>query len=223
MFRTILSRALRGAAMLVAIPALALAVVSWVGIRNRILYAGVAFFLLWFIGPRISLYFLIWLGGALVGRLRRVVGSVSPRVQLTLSAGTSLIFFGVLAWVRSHSFSSALLADYLVGFCFTLWLFALILGTRNDVSSAYATGAKKLSGFSYTLYLTHFPALLLLRGLLDPQGNWQPDRQHVFYGLGIALLMFTFAYIVGECTEARTAIVRRCLLQPRVSRAKEVT
>lgn len=204
-------------------PVLALAMVSWVGIRNRILYVGLALLVLWLIGPQISLYFLIWLAGALAGRVRRVAGHISQRLQSALSAGTGLIFFGALVWDRSHRFSLDLLADYLIGFCFTLWLFALVLGTRNDVSSAYASGAKKVSGFSYTLYLTHFPALLLLRGLLDPQGNWQPDLRHLLYALGFALLMLIYAYCVAECTEARTATVRRRLLQTWMSRAKEVT
>ncbi len=39
----------------------------------------------------------------------------------------------------------------------------------------YAKSAKKLADFSYTIYLTHFPVLLLLRGILDPRGNWQPN------------------------------------------------
>jgi peptidoglycan/LPS O-acetylase OafA/YrhL len=108
-----------------------------------------------------------------------------------------------------------LLTDYAVAFCFALWLYTLLLGSREDVSPAYRNVAKKLAGFSYTLYLTHFPALLLLRGLLNPHGNWQPDALHLAYALGIALLMLTYAYGTAEFTEARTADVRRFLLRPR--------
>jgi len=111
----------------------------------------------------------------------------------------------------------------LVGLCFALWLYALVLGSRDDISSAYATLAKKLSGFSYTLYLTHFPALLLLRGFLDPKGSWQPDPQHLLYALSIAFLMLIYAYVVAEFTEARTASVRRRLNQPWMPRAKEIS
>ena len=203
-------------------PALALAAVSWVGIRNRTLYLVLAIFLVWFVGPQISLYFLIWLAGALVGRLRRVAGHISPRAQSALFAVTGLIFFGVLASERTHQISSEVLSDYLVGFCFMLWLFALVLGLRNDVSSTYALAAKKLSGFSYTLYLTHFPALLLIRGLLDESGSWQPNPVHLLYGLGIALLMLTYAYALAQLTEVRTASVRRRLSQPWMPRADEI-
>jgi len=58
--------------------------------------------------------------------------------------------------------------------------------------------------------------------LLDPQGNWQPYLLHLLCGLGMALLMLTYALVVAEFTEARTASVRRRLLQPWMSRAKEV-
>ena len=110
----------------------------------------------------------------------------------------------------------------MIGLCFALWIYVLIHGTREDVSSAYAKTARTLSGFSYTLYLIHFPALLLLRGILDPHGNWLPDPKHLLYALGIALLMLIYAYIVAEFTEARTSIVRRRLLQFWGPRAKEV-
>ncbi|HXP80424.1 MAG TPA: acyltransferase [Verrucomicrobiae bacterium] len=195
-------------------PALILATAAWVGTRIRILYAGVALLLLWFTGPQISLYFLIWLAGALVGRLQPAMRFKSLSPAVPWSAG--LIFVGALAWCRTHRLSSDLLTDYAVAFCFALWLYTLLLGSREDASPAYRNVAKKLAGFSYTLYLTHFPALLLLRGLLDPQGNWQPDPRHLLYALGIGLLILAYAYGVAECTEARTATVRSRLLRPRV-------
>jgi peptidoglycan/LPS O-acetylase OafA/YrhL len=203
----------------IVFPAGVLAMAAWVGTRNRILYAGLALFLLWFVGLQISFYFLIWLGGALVGRFQRATKFKSPSPALPLSAG--LIFVGALAWSRTHRLSSDLLTDYMIAFCFALWLYTLLLGSREDVSPAYVYAAKKLSGFSYTLYLTHFPVLLLLRGLLNPQGNWQPDARHLVYALGIGLLMLSYAYWVAEFTEARTAIVRTRLLRPKVSLQSE--
>ena len=195
----------------IVFPPLILATAAWVGTRIRILYAALALFLLWFVGPQISLYFLIWLVGALVGRLPRITRFKSLSPAWPLLGG--LIFVGALAWSRTHRLSSDLLTDYIVAFCFALWLYTLLLGSREDASPAYVYGAKKLAGFSYTLYLTHFPLLLLLRGLLNPQGNWQPDPRHLVYALGIALLMLSFTYWVAEFTEAHTAGERRRLLR----------
>jgi peptidoglycan/LPS O-acetylase OafA/YrhL len=203
-------------------PALILAAASWTRVRNRFLYAGLSALLLWFIGPQIGLYFVIWLAGALVGRLHRTAKFGPPRMQAIVTVAAGLIFFGALAWSRTQKLSSDILPDFMIGLSFALWLYMLIHGTREDVSPALTNAAKTLSGFSYTLYLTHFPVLLLLRGLLDPQGNWQPDLLHLLLALGIALLMLTYAYFVAQFTEARTASVRRRLLQPWLSRAKEV-
>jgi peptidoglycan/LPS O-acetylase OafA/YrhL len=203
-------------------PALALAAASLTRIRNRFLYAGLAALLLWVIGPQISLYFVIWLAGALVGRLHRTAQFGPARVQTIVSIAAAVIFFGALAWSRTQKVSSDTFADFMIGLSFALWLYTLIHGAREDVSPAYATAARTLSGFSYTLYLTHFPVLLLLRGLLDPRGDWQPDLLHLLCGLGIALLMLAYAYFVAGFTESRTASVRRRLLQPWMSRAKEV-
>ena len=198
----------------IVFPVLTLAMAGWVGARMRVVYAGLALLVLWFIGPQISFYLLIWLAGAMVGRLPRSVRFKSLSQAAPWLAG--LIYVGSLAWIRTHRLSSDLFTDYAVAFCFALWLYTLLLGSREDVSPAYVHGAKKLAGFSYTLYLTHFPALLLLRGLLNPQGNWQPDPRHLACALGIGLLILTYAYSVAEFTEARTAMVRSRLLRPRI-------
>ncbi len=192
-------------------PVLILAAAMWPGIRMRILYVCFALFLLWFIGPQVSSYFLIWLGGALLAYLQR-----TARFKLGfpgLSLLTGLIFAGTLAWSRTHRLSSDMRTDYLVAFCFALWLYSILLGSRDDTSDVYANGARKLAGFSYTLYLLHLPTLLLLRGLLNPSGNWQPDALHLTYATGIGLFILIYAYLVAEMTEGRTAHVRRRLLQ----------
>lgn len=203
-------------------PACVLTLTAWPGIRNRVAYLGLTVFLLWFVGLQISLYFFIWMMGALVSRLRRATAPISRCAQLALSVGTGLIFLGVLAWNRTHRFSSEFVTDSVIGSCFALWLYAMVLGSCDEVSSVYAALAKKLSGFSYTLYLTHFPALLLLRGLLDSKGGWQPDVRHLVYAFGIALLILIYAYVVAEFTEARTTSVRRRLSQPWMRRTKEI-
>jgi peptidoglycan/LPS O-acetylase OafA/YrhL len=201
-------------------PVLTLAAATSVATRTRILYAGLALLLLWFIGPQLSFYFLIWLAGALAGRLQRTSRFTMAFPGLPILAG--LIFLGWLVWCRTHRLFSDLVTDYIVGFCFAFWLYTLLLESREGASDAYTYGAKKLAGFSYTLYLTHFPALLLLRGLLNPHGDWQPDPLHLVYALGITLLILTYAYAIAEITEARTASVRRSLLQVWMPRAKEI-
>jgi peptidoglycan/LPS O-acetylase OafA/YrhL len=199
----------------IVFPALILIAASWTGTRLRILYAGLLIILLWFIGPQVSLYFLIWLAGAFAGRFQRASNHKPSSSMLFTIGGT--VFLASLAWCRTHRLYSDLVTDYIVGICFALWLYTLLLGSRDDVSVAYANAAKKLAGFSYTLYLTHFPLLLLLRGLINPHGNWQPDLLHMTYAIGIATSALAYAYGVAGITEAHTADVRRVLLRPEAS------
>jgi peptidoglycan/LPS O-acetylase OafA/YrhL len=192
-------------------PALILAAAARERPRGRILHAVLALLLVFFLGTRITAYFAIWLVGALVGRFQRSTNFRTSSPALPLAGG--LLFAGSLAWCRLRPLSSDYLTDLIVGCCFALWLYTLLLGSRDDVSPAYEHGARKLAGFSYTLYLTHFPLLLLLRGLFDPQSTWQPDARHLACGLAIALGMLVYAYSVAELTEAHTASVRRGILR----------
>jgi peptidoglycan/LPS O-acetylase OafA/YrhL len=203
-------------------PGLMLAAASWMNLRDRVLYLGLGLLLAWFVGPQIGIYFLIWLMGALIGRLRHKYWPKSPRVMALGSLLAGMPFALVLAWNRVHPPASETVADVTIGLCFALWIYVLTQGSRVDVSPIYAKTARTLAAFSYTLYLTHFPVLLILRGMLDPQGNWQPDVKHLCYGLAIALLVLGFAYLVAEFTEARTAVVRRRVLQWWAPVAKEV-
>jgi peptidoglycan/LPS O-acetylase OafA/YrhL len=203
-------------------PALMIAAATWIGVRSRLLYFGLAVVLFWFIGTQISLYFLIWLMGTLIGRLRRLDWPGSSCGMALASAIAGLPFVVVLAWIRSHPQFSERMGDFAVSVSFSLWIYVLIQISRENVSPAYAKATKNLAGFSYTLYLVHFPALLLLRGALDPAGNWEPNLRHLAYGAAIALLILLYSYLVAECTEARMATVRRRLLQPWAPLSKEV-
>jgi peptidoglycan/LPS O-acetylase OafA/YrhL len=194
----------------IAFPLLVLMAAPWAGTRTRVLCAALALVLFLFVGFPITLYFAIWLAGVVVGRVRRTWKYKLPVSGLSVIGG--MVFLASLAWCRAYRPFSDLATDYILGVCFSLWLYTLLLGSRDDVSPAYANAAKKLAGFSYTLYLAHFPLLLLLRGLINPRGNWQPDLLHLVYAGGIAILALAYSYGVAEVTEAHTSDVRRRLL-----------
>ena len=58
-----------------------------------------------------------------------------------------------------------------------LWLYVLTHVSRHgSPTCVFGPLARTLAGFSYTLYLVHFPALLLLRAIWgNPTADWQPD------------------------------------------------
>ncbi|MFZ0922585.1 MAG: hypothetical protein WA020_05965, partial [Candidatus Acidiferrales bacterium] len=68
--------------------------------------------------------------------------------------------------------------------------------------------ARLVAGFSYTLYLTHFPVVFFMRARIIHGATWRPDFIHILYALGIAMVPIVIAYGLAQVTEARTASVR---------------
>ena len=194
-------------------PALVLAIFSRGSVLGRaasfLLAIGVAVF----VGPHICLYFLIWLAGAAVALGPRFAALCKPWFFWPAALFTCGLFAGALAFslVRPGLFGDG--EDLLIGAAFALWLYVLTHVSSAEVPRAYSAPARTLAGFSYTLYLVHFPALLLLRALWSPSGDWQPGALHLLYGTGLAALMLAYAYLVASFTEARTDAVRRRLMQ----------
>jgi peptidoglycan/LPS O-acetylase OafA/YrhL len=85
--------------------------------------------------------------------------------------------------------------------------------------------ASRVAGFSYTLYLVHFPTMLLLVALLfkvmgrDAHAGIAPNSfAGVFFYLLTFVAVMAFAWLFASVTEARTASVRRWLATTLTSR-----
>lgn len=160
-----------------------------------------------FIGVGILLGFPIWLAGC---------GLVFAYRYFRLEQKTALVLY---LFVFTTSFSICLFAarmdrlpprssDLLVGLAFTFFLFGALQLELGPGQKRYARIAHFLSGFSYSLYVLHFPFLLFLRGWVTPSRRWQPDPRHLLYGGLIGLLVITYACIGGMLTEKKTRAVR---------------
>lgn len=165
------------------------------------------------VGPQICLYFLIWLAGAAVALSPRVPALRTARLFWPAAIFTSGLFAATLAFSRTHWLPAGARQDFFIGLAFALWLYVLTHVSSTEAPRAYSAPARTLAGFSYTLYLVHFPALLLLRAIWNPTADWQPDALHLLYGAGLTALMLAFAYGVASFTEARTDLVRRRLMR----------
>jgi peptidoglycan/LPS O-acetylase OafA/YrhL len=190
-------------------PALVLLLVPNVPIalRGAFLIAAAAMF--WFVGPAISIYFLIWLAGTAVFAMFLKLPSIRGVLRVALQIAGWLILFGGLAWVRSGATSAGLTADFILAGCFSVWMLAISTSGRSQPTAVTRAIAKTLSGCSYTLYLIHFPLLAFLRTQFDPAGNWPPDARHFGPGILLALAALAFAYCIAFFTEFRTAAVRK--------------
>jgi peptidoglycan/LPS O-acetylase OafA/YrhL len=161
-----------------------------------------------FVGRGILIEFLIWLAGCAlaIAYLRLKVTSKAWLVcYLLMSFGMLVVS---LTAVRTGYPKRDLGNDFIVGGTFALFLFGVLqVGLRNP-HLRYAQFTHWCAGFSYSLYVLHFPLLLLLRAWLGPAQRWQPDSLHLLGGVMIGAVVVAFAWLVSLATENNTHIAR---------------
>jgi peptidoglycan/LPS O-acetylase OafA/YrhL len=101
-----------------------------------------------------------------------------------------------------------LLSDLEIGFVFTLFLFAVLQFAVRRNASPYSALVHRFAGFSYSLYVLHFPLLLFFRTLLVPVERWQPTPAHLLCAASIGSGSLLFAWLVSLVTEAKTDAAR---------------
>lgn len=93
---------------------------------------------------------------------------------------------------------------------------ALLAFHREGKAVPFAETHERLAGFSYSLYLVHFPMLVFvvaaLHDLLGYKFLYQPSIASVVYLGGVLLLLVSYAFVFSLFTEARTSSVRKFLV-----------
>jgi peptidoglycan/LPS O-acetylase OafA/YrhL len=174
------------------------------GIVLTMLTLGVAIF----VGPGMLVEFLIWLAGCVlaVAYLRL---KVSSKAWLIGYLVVSLTVLGVsLTAVRTGIPDRRFGSDLIVGSAFALLLFGVLQIGLRTAHLGYARFTHWCAGFSYSLYVLHFPLLLLLRARLAPRQRWQPDGAHLLLGVLLGAVVLAFAWLVSLVTESNTHVVR---------------
>jgi peptidoglycan/LPS O-acetylase OafA/YrhL len=167
------------------------------------------------LGPQM-IGFIVWMAGfglALWWPRRRSTHFGKWRA-VTYVVLTGLLFCLTLAAARERT--PIIGDDLAVGLSFAALLPGL-LRLQITLAPTVATLAKSFAGFSYSLYILHFPFLLFLRAVCLPLGRWQPSGAHVLLGLCLSLTPVLYAYGVARFTELKTTVVR-ARLQDFVSR-----
>lgn len=178
---------------------------------GRVIYSVLAILIIFFVGRTIALYFLIWfLGGAIA------LSSVWGWAQLRFARADAIAMVPlicVLGFSVDRPLNSAFLTDGIVALGFGVWMYSLLGMPEGLVKPFYAKMARLLAGFSYTLYLTHFPVLFFIRSAISQAAMWQPNLVHILCAVGIAVFPLLLAYGIAEMTEARTALVRHKVME----------
>lgn len=185
---------------------------AWAARRFRIaiLLTCFAIFIGIFIGRGILIGFLIWLAGsALVFLYSRI------QLRSESTALGMLCFFSVLAGVSLAVARvrqrDPVLSDLELGCVFTLFLFALLQFQVGEDPSPYSAVAHRFAGFSYSLYVLHFPFLLFFRSWLVPPERWQPTPAHLLSAATVGAMCLLYAWLISRVTEAKTHVARRAV------------
>ena len=166
---------------------------------------------------QMALWFSIWLLGvglAVVGPSVRGLGFRTALVLMAAGFGLSLFgmrWTGTLPHQSTVQTAARLLVDLLIAASFAVAL----LSARYSKLGVSGRLHARLAGFSFTLYATHMPVLILLAALAH-------DKLGVLFGqalgvpglLTVVLLVATivaFAWAFASITESKTAKVRLAL------------
>jgi peptidoglycan/LPS O-acetylase OafA/YrhL len=171
--------------------------------RTRLISAALFLVLCLWLRTTLLPLFPIWLlGAALFGLSRPPLGR---RLRwLAAVAYVPIIFLctylhGILGIVSDYILAAAT---------------AILMWTLLSASQAAPAAAGKvrfsrgLARFSYTLYVVHFPLLMLIAALVVGNRRWQPTSVHIAAGLGILAVTVAYAYGIAALTEFHTDPVR---------------
>lgn len=160
--------------------------------------------IIWFLPAPILIYSLVWILGA---ALYFINGR--KLVPLWISLGLFAICFSV---ARLQWLAPPYLGDFLTGISFAL-----------VINSAAGGGwrlpghdrSRSMAGFSYSVYLCHFPFLILVLSMLFQKG-WIGFREHPtpkLAGVFLLVLLLTYAwcFLVSLVTERQTPRIRTWL------------
>jgi peptidoglycan/LPS O-acetylase OafA/YrhL len=161
-----------------------------------------------FLGENKLVGFLVWLSGCGLVLVYARIQMTSKRSLIPYTLVSSVLLSVCLVSARIGG-PAMLGSDLAVGTAFAVFLFAILhirFGMRSDI---YRRGTHLFAGFSYSLYVLHFPFVLFLRAWIASPEKWQPDGRHLFYGAAVGTITLFLAWAVSRFTEERTGALRK--------------
>jgi len=178
----------------------------WVGVLGSLVIAAM-------LGPGFPIFLGLWLIGVAAG--------FADAAQLERPRIACAAFFSLLVGLRLFKGIYGLddhlvmTRNYLVALAFA-WLLISMRGVHWRGLEATHRFNAFLASFSYSLYLIHFPLMLLLLGALHATGEFPgiasgyapSNGRGLFAYVGVAAAVGLSAYIFARLTEAQTSRLR---------------
>ncbi|WP_245631940.1 acyltransferase family protein [Alicyclobacillus ferrooxydans] len=188
--------------------------------KNRLLYGLVLMLMIGMVGKSIVLYFAIWLLGVCIAVLPTPKSASKSTMVVSLSLLSFIVapvalLFGKIYITKYHVANFDMVrsfpADFVVAAVFAAILYLVFhLSNSRIASPGFKHTSVSLAGFSYTLYLTHYPIINLLRVAVGngTWGVWHPTLVNLATALAILVGILFYAWLIAQLTEARTTQFR---------------
>jgi peptidoglycan/LPS O-acetylase OafA/YrhL len=188
-------------------PAIALAFAGNCSLWIRGLYAISIVGILFFLGPQIGIYFLVWLMGAAV---RFIPPLFRPESQVRVIAVVATALATLLILLFSRLKPGLLNYDFSVALAFAAWMYCTLHNQQRASANWYSAFSTRLAGFSFSLYVLHFPVLMAIYAMVVARSDrWTPDAKHLLAATVIGLGVLAYAMVMSRLTEDNTGKVRR--------------
>lgn len=161
-----------------------------------------------FLGSEMLVGFLIWLAGVILVLAYSNCAFVGKGLLTLYFLASSFFLFACLVAARTGTLP-AHRSDLALGIAFSLFLFGVLQIDLGIERGFYPRASHLIAGFSYSLYVLHFPLLLFLRAWWVPPQRWPPDAKHLAYGTIVGAIMLSFAWLMSTFTESKTHIARQ--------------
>lgn len=171
----------------------------------------IAMMIAWWLPGEILYGFMIWIMGVAVFHLQRGVQLLSP-VVVRLALISGLVLFALsLGYSKSAPWIKVIQIepDLAVGLAFSFLCLVLTYRPFPEIRwPRIAQAVRHLSETSYSLYLSHFPIVLLIASTVYGSGKSAPNGFVVAQFLGWSVLLAGAGSMVWWLFESRTPWVR---------------
>lgn len=190
---------------------------------KKYIYIILVLLIVFSIGTKMNSYFLIWLVGTSVILLPRI--NIFRRWYMPIIALLFVLVFGMIRplvmtgrLITNEWTPDLFFVDILIALAFGFFIYTL-LNIRSNKFHNMNLGwlgkfSKTIAGFSFSLYLIHYPIINIVYrwGAMNGYAGLQPSFFSVAAEIIIVILLCAIAFFFSRATEAQTPKVRKFLL-----------